>query len=135
MLSQRLASFQPVGIFAMRVVLSGMVLAYGIARLSGGMAPFTAAVTSIGLPRWVAPAASWIEILAAAMLVIGLQTRLAAAVIFLFMGIGIRLHFREGLAGYDAYLSHATLALALVFFGAGPWSIDNKSRPASGRRK
>ncbi|HSA93332.1 MAG TPA: DoxX family protein, partial [Terriglobales bacterium] len=92
-------------------------------------------LTPLGLPNWLAPAASWVELLAAAMLVIGLQTRVAAAIILVFMGIGLRIHFREGLAGYDAYLSHATLALALVFFGAGPWSIDNKSRPATGRRR
>ncbi|HXE90278.1 MAG TPA: DoxX family protein [Terriglobales bacterium] len=135
MLSQRLASLQPVGIFVMRVALGGIVLAYTVKRLSGGMAAFTSVVTSLGLPRWLAPAASWIELLAAAMLIIGLQTRLAAAVIFLFMAIGVRIHLGESLSSYDAYLSHAVMALALVFFGAGPWSIDNKSRPASGRRR
>lgn len=135
MLSQRLASLQPVGIFVMRVVLGGIVLVYTVKRLSGGLAAFSSVLTPLGLPNWLAPAASWVELLAAAMLVIGLQTRVAAAIILVFMGIGIRIHFREGLAGYDAYLSHATLALALVFFGAGPWSIDNKSRPATGRRR
>ena len=135
MLSQRLASLQPVGIFVMRVVLGGIVLAYVVARVSGGMGAFTATVTSLGLPRWVAPVASWTELLAAAMLVIGLQTRLAAAIIFVLMAVGIRLHFHEGLSGYDAYLSRAVMAVTLVFFGAGLWSIDNKSRPASGRRR
>ena len=135
MLSERFASLQPVGIFVIRVVLGGIVFAYAVARFSGGMAAFTAAVTSLALPRWAASVASWVEFSASIMLLIGLQTRLAAAIILLFMVLGIRIHFREGLGGYDAYLSHAAMALALVFFGAGPWSIDNKSRSASGRRK
>lgn len=132
---RRLEALQPVGIVVLRVVLGGIVFAYGIARFSGGMAAFTATVTSIGLPRWVAPAAAGIELLAALMLIIGLKARLAAAVILLYMLAGIRLHFREGWFAYDAYLSHATMALLLIFFGAGPWSVDNRVRPAYGRRR
>ncbi|MGH9554259.1 MAG: DoxX family protein [Terriglobales bacterium] len=131
----RLDALQPTGIFLLRVVLGGIVLAYCIARITGGMPAFTAMVTSLGLPRWIAPVASWVEVVAAAMLVIGLKARLAAAVILLYMLLGIRLHFHGGLAAYDAYLSHAVMALTLIFFGAGPWSVDNKVRPVSGRRR
>ena len=131
----RLEALQPAGIFLLRVALGGIVLGYCVARFSGGMPAFTAMVTSLGLPQWVAPVAAWLETLAAAMLVIGLQARLAAAVILLYMLLGVRLHFHQGLGAYDAYLSHAAMALALVFFGAGPWSVDSKLRPVSGRRK
>ncbi|MGH9602448.1 MAG: DoxX family protein [Terriglobales bacterium] len=131
----RLDALQPAGIFLLRLVLGGIVLAYCFARISGGMSAFTAMVTSLGVPRWIAPVASWVEVLAAAMLVIGLKARLAAAVILLYMLLGIRLHFHQGLATYDAYLSHAVMALTLVLFGAGPWSVDSKVRPESGRRK
>ncbi|MCI0353942.1 MAG: DoxX family protein [Acidobacteria bacterium] len=134
-MSGRLDALQPAGVFLMRVVLGGIVLGYCVARFSGGMAAFTATVTSLGLPRWMAPVAAWVELLAALMLLIGIKGRLAAAVILAFMLVGIRLHFREGLGGYDAYLSQAAMALTLIFFGAGPWSVDSKVRPASGRRR
>ncbi len=134
-MGSRLEALQPVGVFLLRVVLGGIVLGYCVARFSGGMAAFTSTVTSIGLPRWIAPVAAWTETLAALLLVIGLGTRLAAAIILLFMLIGVHIHFHAGLGAYDAYLSHAVMALALMFFGAGPWSVDNKVRPASGRRR
>ncbi len=134
-MSGRLDGLQPAGIFLLRVVLGGIVLGYCVARFSDGMAAFTGSVTSLGLPRWLAPVAAWVEVLAAAMLVIGLQARLAAAVILLSMLLGLRLHIGQGLSSYDAYLSHAVMALVVMFFGAGPWSVDSKVRPASGRRK
>ncbi|MGH9530970.1 MAG: DoxX family protein [Terriglobales bacterium] len=134
-MSGRLDALQSAGIFLLRVVLGGIVLAYCFSRITGGMTAFTTMVTSLGLPSWIAPVASWVEVLAAALLVVGLQTRLAAAVILLYMILGVRLHFGQGLAAYDAYLSHAVMALAVVFFGAGPRSVDNKVRATSGRRK
>jgi putative oxidoreductase len=132
---RRLEALQPVGTLALRVVLGGIVLGYCVARFSGGMPAFTSTVASLGLPRWIAPVAAWTETLAALLLVIGLGTRLAAAIILLFMLIGLRIHFNAGLSAYDAYLSHAAMALAVIFFGAGPWSVDAKVRPEYGRRK
>ena len=131
----RLEALQPAGVFALRVVLGSIVLGYCVARFSGGMQAFTSTVTSLGLPRWIAHVAAWTETLAAFLLLIGLGTRLAAAIILLFMLIGVRIHFNSGLSAYDAYLAHAAMALALIFVGAGAWSVDNKLRPASGRRK
>ncbi len=132
---RRLEALQPAGVFLLRVVLGGIVLAYCVARFSGGMPAFTSTITALGLPRWIASVAAWTETLAAFLLVIGLGTRLAAAIILLFMLIGVRIHFSTGLSAYDAYLSHAVMALALIFFGAGPWSVDNKVWPLSGRRE
>ena len=131
----RLEALQPVGVFVLRAVLGSIVLGYCVARFSSGMAAFSATVTSIGLPRWIAPVAAWTETLAAFLLLIGLGTRLAAAITLLYMLLGVRLHFHQGLSAYDAYLAHAAMALALIFFGAGPWSVDSKVRPASGRRR
>ena len=134
-MSGRLDALQPAGIFLLRVVLGGIVLTYCVIRVTSGMPAFTTMVTSLGLPRWIAPVASWTELIAAAMLVIGLKARLAAAVILLYMLLGVRLHFGQGLGAYDAYLSHAVMALAVMVFGAGPLSLDNRVRPVSGRRK
>jgi putative oxidoreductase len=125
----------PIATFLLRVVLGGIVLTYAVARITGGMSAFTAMVTSIGFPKWIAPVAAWVEVVAAAMLVIGFKARLAAAVILVYMLLGVRLHFAQGLSAYDAYLSHAVMALAVIVFGAGPLSVDNRVRPVSGRRK
>ncbi len=132
---RRLDALQPAAIVLVRVALGGIVLAYCFARITGGMPAFVNLVTSLGLPRWIAPVASWIELLAAAMLVIGFKARLAACVILLYMLMGVRLHFAQGLSAYDAYLSHAAMALAVMAFGAGPWSVDKRVRPVSGRRR
>jgi len=125
----------PIATFLLRFVLGGIVLTYSVARITGGMPAFTAMVTSLGFPRWIAPAAAWVEVVAAAMLVIGFKARLAAAVILVYMLLGVRLHFAQGLSAYDAYLSHAVMALVVIVFGAGPLSVDNRVRPVSGRRK
>jgi putative oxidoreductase len=136
MLSQRFASLQPVGILVMRVVLGGILLAHGYAKLFGGMEKFTSPVIALGLPRWTAPVAAWAEFLAGVLLVIGLFSRLAAFVGLVHMLVGIWAHRKEGFFyGWDFPLALVAMSLALLFFGAGPWSIDNKSRPASGRRR
>ncbi len=136
MLSDRLASLQPVGIFVMRVVLGAILLAHGYVKLFGGMEKFTSTVVALGLPRWAAPAAAWAEFLAGFLLVIGLIARLAALLGLLHMLAGVWAHRKDGFFyGWDFPMALAAMALALVFLGAGPWSIDNKSRPATGRRK
>jgi putative oxidoreductase len=132
---RRLEALQPAATFLLRVVLGGIVLAYCIVRIMGGMPAFTTMVISLGLPRWVAPVGAWVELLAAAMLVIGLQARVAATVILVYMLLGVKLHYAQGLGAYDAYLSHAAMAIAVMAFGAGPWSVDNRVQPVSGRRK
>lgn len=134
-MARRLEALQPAGIFVLRLALGGIVLAYSVTRFASGMGAFTAVVVSAGLPRWMSPVAAGIELLAALMLIIGLKARAAAAAILVYTLVGLRLHFQQGFFAYDAYLAHAAMALVLIFFGAGPWSVDSKVRPEYGRRK
>ncbi len=133
---QRLEALQPAGVFVLRVVLGGILVAHGYGKLFGGMEKFASTISALGLPRSLAPVAAWAEFLAGLLLVIGLFARLAALVGLLHMLAGIWAHRKDGFYyGWDFPLALAAMALALMFFGAGPWSVDSKVRPASGRRR
>jgi len=120
----------------MRLVLGAILLAHSYSWLFGGMEKLAATVTALGLPRWAAPVAAWAELLAGFLLVIGLAARLGALISFLHMLLGVWAHRKEGfLGGYDFPLALATISFALIFFGAGPLSVDSRTRPATGRRK
>jgi putative oxidoreductase len=62
------------------------------------------------------------------LVVVGLLTRLAAFSIFIDMFVAItKVHWKNGLRGQGGYefpLALAALAFALIFFGAGPISLD-----------
>jgi putative oxidoreductase len=119
------------GKFLLRVTLAVLILLHGIAKIMGGPDSILGAVAKIGLP----PAFGYLvyigEVLAPLLLLLGIWSRLAAAIIAINMVVAIWLVHSTQLfelgktGGWALELQGMFLiaALALVFLGPGRYSI------------
>ncbi|TFD46933.1 DoxX family protein [Cryobacterium frigoriphilum] len=100
------------------------VFVYGFAGTSGSFAEMGVPLASIA-----GPLVGLLELLGGALLVIGLATRVVALALAADMAIAsILVHLPFGIfaaeGGYELTLALAATAIALVFAGAGRFSID-----------
>ncbi len=117
---------QPLALLILRVVLGVIFIAHGYAKIFGGMGHHVQFVHSLGLPGWLAYLSAGAEFLGGFMVLLGLATRIGAALIFIDMVVAIwKVHLHQGLrGGLEFPLSVAAIAFALIFFGGGPISIE-----------
>jgi len=119
---------QPLALLVMRLALGAVMIAHGYGKVFGGMQKFTAMVGGMGMPWWLAYAAAYTEFAGGILIILGLITRLVGLAMAVEMAVAIwKLHWKIGLAkpgGYDLPLAVGVIALALIFFGAGPASLD-----------
>ena len=115
---------QPLALLALRVTLGVIMLAHGSIKVHRHMHEFASYIASMGLPLWLGYASAFTEFVGGILLVTGTFTRLAAFFVFLNMGVAIgKVHWQHGLlgaGGYEFALSLATMAFALILYGAGP---------------
>ena len=123
----------------MRVTVGLIMIVHGYGKVFGGLHRFTQTVAGMGLPAWLGYVAAFTELLGGIVILAGFFTRVAAFAVVLDMAVAIwKVHFHNGLMGspdhpgYELALSVATLAFALVFFGAGPISLDHVLRGGGG---
>jgi len=106
------------------------VFVMGLPGITGGFAQM-----GIPAPEVMAPFISFLEIFAGFALVIGLLTRLAAlGLAFDMIGAMVFVHLKNGFflpQGYEFVLALFAMSAALVFAGAGEYSVD----AMIGRRK
>lgn len=119
---------QPLALLLLRVALGAIFLAHGAQKVFGGMQPLVKMMPGIGAPWWMAYVVAAVEFGGGTLVVFGLLTRLAALAIFVEMCVAIaKVHWQHGLTGPQGYefpLACAAIAFALIFFGAGPISLD-----------
>ena len=84
-------------------------------------------IASLGIPYWLGYVSAFTEFVGGILLILGLLTRLAAALIainmlvaFFFVGI------HQGFGSYSYILALAALAIMLTFYGAGALALDRK---------
>ncbi len=119
------------GKFLLRVTLAILILLHGIAKIIGGPAGVMSAVGKIGLPPFLGYLVYIGEVLAPLLLLLGVWSRLAAAIIAINMVVAIYLVHRGELfylgktGGWALELQGMFLvaAVALIFLGAGRYSI------------
>jgi putative oxidoreductase len=123
------------GKLLLRVLLGALILFHGVSKLQGGVGPVLGAVTKAGLP----PAAAYLtyigEVLAPALVLLGLWTRPAALVIAINMLVAIALVHVSQLftlnqtGGWAIELQAMYLgsALAVALLGAGRHSVGGLS--------
>src|SRR5215472_14463282 len=121
--------FQPLGVTAMRLVLGAIMIAHGYPKvLKGGMPQVVNAMQSLAIPGWLGYVSAWTEFLGGILLVFGLITRLASLAVCINMIVAIlKVHLKNGFAGQGNYqfpLALAAIAFSLIWFGAGPLSLD-----------
>ena len=126
----------------LRVALGATMLLHGIQKLtSTGIAGVQEMLAGLGVPLAdVAGAAlPFVEIGAGALLIVGLFTRVAAALLAIVsFGAMFTVHFTAGFfaqdGGYEFVLVLALLGVALVLTGGGRWAADALiRRPRSAR--
>ena len=116
---------------ALRVTLGAVFIAHGAQKLfTYGFAGVTGAFGQMGIPfpGVMGPFIALLEFFGGIALVIGLLTRLASlGLVFNMLGAIAFVHFKGGFflpAGYEFALTLLVANLALVFTGAGEFSID-----------
>jgi len=119
---------QPLGLLALRVVLGVIMVAHGYPKVFGGLSKHAAMVHSLGVPGWLGYVSAFAEFGGGLLLILGLFTRFAAFAVCINMLVAVfKVHLKNGLTGQGGYefsLSLATVAFALIFFGAGPIAAD-----------
>jgi putative oxidoreductase len=93
----------------------------------------------MGLPSWLGYVSAFTEFLGGLLLIVGFFTRPAAFAICINLCVAIwKVHLHNGLMGapdrpgYEFPMAAATIAFALIFFGAGPIALDHVLRGGSG---
>jgi putative oxidoreductase len=126
---------QPLALFVMRLTLGVIMVAHGYPKIFRHMHDFVHMIGSLGLPTWLAYFSMLTEFFGGLMILAGLFTRLVALGIVIDLCVAIwKVHWHNGLTGNGGFefpLAVATLAFALIFFGAGPIALDHILRGGS----
>ncbi len=127
--------FQPLALLIMRLALGAIMVTHGYHKVFGGLHHFVGMVGGMGVPVWLGYVAAFTEFLGGLLILAGLFTRVAAFAVCVDLGVAIwKVHLHNGLMGspdhpgYELPLAAASLAFALIFFGAGPISLDHVLR-------
>jgi putative oxidoreductase len=120
---------QPLALLVMRLSLGAIMVAHGYGKVFGGLHHHAQFVGSLGLPAWTAYLSAFTEFFGGLLILVGLFTRAAALAICINLSVAIwKVHLHNGLTGNGGFefpLAVATLAFALIFFGAGPIAFDH----------
>lgn len=124
------AKLTPLGWPLVRVAAGVMLVPHGAMKLFGGIEGTIGFFSQIGLE----PAAllAWyvalLEFVGGILLAAGFLTRVVAAQIVGLMAVAVTVHWGNGFAwnqgGYEYPLLWGVIALAILFRGAGPLSVD-----------
>lgn len=126
---------QPLALLIIRLTLGAIMTVHGYHKVFGGLGHFAHMVGSMGLPSWLGYLSAFTEFLGGLLMLVGFFTRPAAFAVCIDLCVAIwKVHLHNGLMGspdhpgYEFPLAAATLAFSLIFFGAGPISIDHVLR-------
>ena len=123
------------GKLLLRLTLATMMLFHGVSKIVGGIGPIAGMLTNAGLPSQLAYLVFVGEVLAPILVAIGVWTRMASLVLVINMIVAVALvHSGDFLkitstGGWALELQafYLFVALALVFLGAGRYSVGGAS--------
>ena len=123
-----------IGKLVLRVALGILILLHGVAKVTKGVDGIGGMLASHGLPAILAYGVYIGEILAPVLLIVGLFTRPAAAIMVINMLVAIWLVHRKdlgamnGQGGWALELQGMFLfaAIAVAFMGGGRFGLSNK---------
>ncbi len=118
----------------LRLVLGGLLLLHGIAKLRGGIDPIAGMVTGAGLPSWLAYGVYVGEVVAPLMVIAGWYAQIGAGVIVVNMlfAVGLAHHadlFALGHSGgwaLELQGFYFFTAIAVALLGPGRFSINGR---------
>lgn len=128
------ATSDELGKFVLRVSVGGMLFLHGFGKLLNGIAPIERIVMASGWPAIFAWGVFLGELIGPALMVLGIYTRLGAALATINMCVAIMLAHRAEIFQLNAMwawrleLQGLFLfgSLAVVFLGAGRYSLGGK---------
>ena len=119
---------QPLGLAVLRLVLGAIMIAHGWPKIAGHLHGVMNMLGHLGIPQWMAYLVVTAEFGGGILVILGLLTRIAAFAILIDMLVAIlKVHLHNGLTGQGGFefpLACAAIAFSLIFFGAGPISLD-----------
>lgn len=124
-----LTSLQPFGALLMRLALGASMAVHGYGKVvpHGALNHYVHYIATLGIPAWLGYVSAYTEFVGGILLIIGLLTRFAAALVainmlvaFVFVGI------HQGFGIYNYILALAALGIMLTFYGAGTLALDRK---------
>lgn len=126
-----MTKFQEIGALLLRIFLGAAFLIHGFQKFQGGIGNTMGFFESLGLPGFAAYAVALIEIIGGIALILGLGTRLFAALFIVIMvGAIVNVKFAAGftgspeMAGYELDLAYLVIAAYLALAPGNPWSLD-----------
>jgi putative oxidoreductase len=126
------------GKLLIRLAVGGMMLLHGIGKIKGGVGGIEDLLKSKGLPGFMAYGSYLGEVVAPILILIGLLTRPAGAVLAFTMVTAIGLAHDGDIVKLDPQSNGWVIelpmlylmgGLALVFFGAGKYSVSRGKGP------
>ena len=133
---------QPLALLVVRLAIGLIMIAHGYPKVFGGLHHYAQWSASMGMPAWLAYVSAFVEFLGGILILAGFFTRPAALLICGNLAVAMwKVDLHGGLFGAlghtdkETSLALATLAFALIFFGAGPISLDHILRGGGGSTK
>ena len=124
-----LNGLQPFGALLMRLALGVSMAVHGYGRVvpHGALNHYVQYIASLGMPHWLGYVSAYTEFAGGILLIVGLLTRLTAALIAInmlvaFFYVGIH----QGFGIYNYILALVALGVMLTFYGAGALALDRK---------
>jgi putative oxidoreductase len=124
-----LNSLQPFGALVMRLALGLSMAVHGYEKVipHGALNHHAHYVVSLGLPYWLGYISAYTEFVGGMLLIVGLLTRLAAALIAINMLVAfVYVGIHQGFGIYNYILALAALGVMLTCYGAGSLALDRK---------
>lgn len=122
------------GLLLLRLALGAIFIAHGGQKVFGwwggsGLEPFIKNIQEMGLPTYLAYVSAYTEFLGGFAVALGLLTRLAGFGLAVVMGVAVwKVHLANGFflknSGFEYCLALGSMALCLLFAGAGSISLD-----------
>ncbi len=123
---------QPLALLLMRITLGVIIVVHSSHQVFSGSARHAQVVSALGLSGWLGYVYVLTEFVGGLLVVAGFFTRPAAFILCVDVVVAIwKVNWHNGLTGdhgFEFPLALASLAFALIFFGAGPISMDHVLR-------
>jgi putative oxidoreductase len=124
-----LNSLQPFGALLMRLALGVSMAVHGYEKAipHGALSHYAHYIASLGIPYWLGYVSAYTEFAGGILLIIGLLTRFAAALVAINMLVALfYVGIHQGFGIYNYILALAALGIMLTFYGAGALALDRK---------
>ncbi len=124
-----LNSLQPWGALVLRLAIGLSMSVHGYEKVipHGALNHFAHYVVTLGMPYWLGYVSAYTEFVGGILLLIGLLTRLAAALVAINMLVALfTVGIHQGFGIYNYIIALAATAIMLIFTGAGAMGLDRK---------